>query len=341
MQKTTYFLHFLTVFKKIVNAEILTFKLQNGIIIRVRNMKKITFNDLNYTEFFVRHLACRKKGFVGELCPSEMPGRTALCASKTFSSPENKREKLPNGAYCVHNKKRNTNLLLYVNSQSVLYGFDGKNVEVPAGGLAFVPKGVTYDCTELPNTGYLFLEFDLFEANGEELQLGTEPVLISANCLNSLKDRFIKLYRLFAGEEFAGAMYCNIELYRMLLEVAELSQTLKSQESAVVRVKQAVQQCVEYLERHCYEAVEFEQLCALSGLCPTQLRLYFKKETGYTPTAYKNRLRMQAAERQLTQTNQPIEHLARQLGFENAFYFSRMFKEHTGVSPRVYRNLHS
>jgi AraC family transcriptional regulator, transcriptional activator of pobA len=40
----------------------------------------------------------------------------------------------------------------------------------------------------------------------------------------------------------------------------------------------------------------------------------------------------------LAQSRQQIKQIAWQLGYEDQYYFSRMFKRQSGVSPREYRN---
>jgi len=44
------------------------------------------------------------------------------------------------------------------------------------------------------------------------------------------------------------------------------------------------------------------------------------------------------AKRILTQSSQRVKQIAWQLGYEDQYYFSRMFKRQTGISPRKYRN---
>lgn len=66
------------------------------------------------------------------------------------------------------------------------------------------------------------------------------------------------------------------------------------------------------------------------------LRKLFKKEMGVTPLEYMIRLRMKKAETMLTAmwTNEySIAEIAEQCGFDDALYFSRVFKKNFGCSP--------
>ncbi len=66
------------------------------------------------------------------------------------------------------------------------------------------------------------------------------------------------------------------------------------------------------------------------------LRKLFKKEVGLSPLEYMTSLRMKSAETLLTAmwTNEyTISEIAQMCGFEDALYFSRVFKKYYGFSP--------
>lgn len=65
------------------------------------------------------------------------------------------------------------------------------------------------------------------------------------------------------------------------------------------------------------------------------LRKRFQKEVGQTPLEYLTHLRMKTAERMLTlwADGYTIAEVAEMCGFDNALYFSRIFKKYHGCSP--------
>ena len=66
------------------------------------------------------------------------------------------------------------------------------------------------------------------------------------------------------------------------------------------------------------------------------LRKVFKKEIGMSPLEYMTSLRMKNAERLLSTvwtSGYAIAEIAQMCGFENALYFSRVFKKYYGCSP--------
>ena len=69
------------------------------------------------------------------------------------------------------------------------------------------------------------------------------------------------------------------------------------------------------------------------------LNRQFKKWTGETIFAYLNRVRMERA-RQLLQTGfYKVEEVALQTGFQNVYYFERVFKKFYGVTPGKVRQV--
>ncbi len=62
----------------------------------------------------------------------------------------------------------------------------------------------------------------------------------------------------------------------------------------------------------------------------------FKKETGLSPIEYRNRLRIERARTLLSRDICSVSEAAKLLGFESVYYFSRVFKQHTGVAPSQY-----
>jgi len=52
---------------------------------------------------------------------------------------------------------------------------------------------------------------------------------------------------------------------------------------------------------------------------------------------YLNRLRVEKAAAMLTETGKSLNEIAEQCGFEDQSWFSKVFKNFTGVSPGKYR----
>ncbi len=66
----------------------------------------------------------------------------------------------------------------------------------------------------------------------------------------------------------------------------------------------------------------------------------FRAGTGLTPTQYCLERRVMAASRLLAETDRKIEDIAEATGFNDRFYFSRVFRARLRVTPAVYRRVH-
>lgn len=74
-----------------------------------------------------------------------------------------------------------------------------------------------------------------------------------------------------------------------------------------------------------------------AGVTPQHLIKLFRRALGITPAKYIWRARVRRGADLLGATGLSIEQVAAQCGFQNAFHFSRLVKQHYGQSPRALR----
>ena len=74
-------------------------------------------------------------------------------------------------------------------------------------------------------------------------------------------------------------------------------------------------------------------LAEQTGLSESRFRLLFRELTGCSVTHYQNRLRIQAARDLLASGHFAVGEVAEELGFRDVYYFSRLFKKFTGLTP--------
>ena len=73
------------------------------------------------------------------------------------------------------------------------------------------------------------------------------------------------------------------------------------------------------------------------GVSETTLRLACMKVAGLAPAAMLDQRALLEAKRALLYSNRSVSEVGFQLGFVDAAYFSRFFRNHAGISPRGYR----
>ncbi len=72
-------------------------------------------------------------------------------------------------------------------------------------------------------------------------------------------------------------------------------------------------------------------------LSPVYLTTAFKEDTGRTVKRVLTDVRIEAAKRLLQSTNLPVAEVAAQSGYDNANYFSKLFRQETGKTPNEFR----
>lgn len=101
--------------------------------------------------------------------------------------------------------------------------------------------------------------------------------------------------------------------------------------------RQEVRRALLYVHLHFAERITLDDIAQDASLDRSYLCRLFKKETGINLFSYLNRLRMEAAAEQIQNGNQYVKEVAASVGVDDPFYFTRLFKNHFGVSPSEYR----
>ncbi|WP_410771150.1 helix-turn-helix domain-containing protein [Fontibacillus sp. BL9] len=97
-------------------------------------------------------------------------------------------------------------------------------------------------------------------------------------------------------------------------------------------------QIIEDLGNVLYLPAEPEEIAAKHHISVSTLRRVVHEYSGYPLNEFIHRLKVAEAKRVLLNTDVSVKEISEALGYKDMFYFSRVFKRITGVSPRSYRN---
>lgn len=98
-----------------------------------------------------------------------------------------------------------------------------------------------------------------------------------------------------------------------------------------------VAKMVAWMHDHVEEALDLKSLESVSGYSSQHLNRLFRKSLGLTAMKYFARLRVEHAAQLLRQGRLSISAISQQLGYESPFYFSRVFRQYFGISPRKWQ----
>jgi AraC-like DNA-binding protein len=91
------------------------------------------------------------------------------------------------------------------------------------------------------------------------------------------------------------------------------------------------------MTEHLHGQLNLGELAADANLSKYHFAKCFKAQSGQSPIHYFIELKMQHACYLLDSSRVPVKQVALNLGYEDAYYFSRAFKKIMGVSPATYR----
>lgn len=98
-----------------------------------------------------------------------------------------------------------------------------------------------------------------------------------------------------------------------------------------------VHQAIHLMHADCARNWTLDELARAVGLSRTGLAERFRKAMGDTPLSHLRTVRMQKAMHLLAETERPLDQVAEEVGYSDAFGFSKVFKREIGLSPRDFR----
>lgn len=92
-----------------------------------------------------------------------------------------------------------------------------------------------------------------------------------------------------------------------------------------------------WMKENMTKSITISKLAQTAGLGERTFARRFKKATGDTPLEYLQHLRITAAKSLLETTNEPVDTIVYNTGYEDISSFRRLFKRATGLTPIAYR----
>ena len=99
-----------------------------------------------------------------------------------------------------------------------------------------------------------------------------------------------------------------------------------------------VKRAVAYFQQNYHRPLSRWEIAGAIDVSEDYLSRLFRHELDISPWDYLNRYRILQAMQRLRCTGDDIATIARQVGFKDPAYFSRVFRKVTGLSPTVYRD---
>lgn len=231
----------------------------------------------------------------------------------------------PVGVNVTMTDRKQWGLVLKTRGRTV-YTSGGKQILSDSQHPVILPKGCSYSwiCEE-PG----LCQVIQFDALGIDEAL--YPMEISDN--SRLLTAFDRITKALAKGTVAGQMECKQLLYGALAFLANSAE----REYVPSGKHQLLQPAVDYMNTCYFETdITNDVLAKLCGISTVYFRKSFEAVFDVSPIKYLNDLRMRKARALLESDYASIGQVAESVGYSSIYHFSKMFRQHTGVSPTDY-----
>ena len=234
-------------------------------------------------------------------------------------------------------------LLIYCIKGEGWYRLGGKTYTVPANHFFILPaeQPHSYGSGEENPWSIYWIHFKGYKARliYEQLQ-GLR--LIDMNKNSRIGDRISFFEELISALEIGNSdeiiNYANLSLYHLL------STFLYVQSYREVKAKKKGDQntffislATHYMNENIEKKITLKDIASHFGYSESHFYRLFLKEINYSPINYLQHLKIERACQLLVHTNLKINQISFKLGFEDPYYFSRIFSKIVGMSPKKYR----
>jgi len=119
--------------------------------------------------------------------------------------------------------------------------------------------------------------------------------------------------------------------------IAALNRAIFGTDALSVHTSGVVKQAIAFIHQNYTHPISRWEIAEAVGMSEDYLSRVFKGELDISPWDYLNRYRVLQSRHLLLHTTDTIGAIARQVGFKDQAYFSRVFHKVTGVSPQEFR----
>ncbi|MFC5404526.1 AraC family transcriptional regulator [Cohnella soli] len=233
------------------------------------------------------------------------------------------------------------NRFLFVKEGRGTLTAQGRQIEMKAGRLFVLLSGMSHRIS-VAEDAPLTLQWCHFRSSYEDRDLYRTlqlPFSVNVNNVPAVSSLFCKLYEELARDKLTSRLRIKaimLELISEYLESLPNGEQESKLQSSPSEELQKINAVLQYIDEHLADNITVESLAKQVFLHPNYFIVFFKGILGYSPIQYVNMRRMEVAKAMLLLPECNVSAVAHKVGMQ-IYYFSRMFKAHTGLTPSRYR----
>lgn len=231
-------------------------------------------------------------------------------------------------------KRRHHHTLALATAGRARYLCNNQPLEVQAGTLLLFPPGLqrSAEADAVDPWSFYSVAFVLKASHPTARQtLANLPLQVPVRDPAEAESLFSELIHLWTAAAPGYLLLCRSVLERLLFL------TIRSQQRERVPHQRRLEQVAARLQSQYTCTFRSEELAEMAHLSESRFRVLFKQMTGCSVVQYQNRIRINRARGLLLSGEYTVTRVAELVGFSDVYYFSRLFKQMTGVNPSTLR----
>ncbi len=221
--------------------------------------------------------------------------------------------------------------------------YDGSTYHLKTGESVFINCRYSYAHTTDPNDLWKLKWTHFYGPNmaavyAKYVDRGGRPVFSfeTAEKRSQVDELWSELMSVALADDYLRDMKINSLLSELILYIMEQSWHPEDRKKAPKR--SSVAEVRSFLDAHFAEKISLDGLSRDFYIDKFYLAKTFKARYGQTISTYLLSLRITKAKQLLRFSGKTVEEIGCEVGIDNPAYFSRVFKEIEGVSPKTYRD---
>ncbi|MDD5260288.1 MAG: AraC family transcriptional regulator [Methylacidiphilales bacterium] len=216
----------------------------------------------------------------------------------------------------------------------------GRRWDVAAGTAFLLPRGVPhiYGADTNDPWSIYWIHFTGRQADEffEILQVSAERPLLNLPCTEEILSALRLVETHMAGGHERFNLIAASTALAGFLGLIHLRQSVMKQRERTT--EENIQETIDFMRANLARPISLRELAQLAHMSVSRYETAFTRSTGCSSIHYFNRMKIEKACRLLSETQLPAKTICAEIGYEDPYYFSRLFKKMVGVSPAYYRN---
>jgi AraC-like DNA-binding protein len=217
---------------------------------------------------------------------------------------------------------------------------DGIRSAVAANQVLFIPanKPHAYGADDKDPWSIHWAHFSGTEAASYAIMLPVREYVLSIPAADAkeIADMFRESYRSASSGLTQRTLLLVSHTLRHVLGLL-FFQTGRSLGAGSRAIAHDLSKSIEFMRANPARSLSLQELSRHAGFSPARYSALFREQTGSSPVEHHIRLRMQTACHSLDTTALSVKEVAAKLGYDDPYYFSRIFQKIIGCSPLAYR----